>query len=52
MKRFESIYEFSDGEINKFILLLKKGISHTNTPAGKDLMKHHCLTKKIYFTVV
>ena len=26
IKRFTSLYEFCDGDINKFILLLRKGV--------------------------
>ena len=49
---FANIYEFCDGDINKFILLLRKDVIHINARiAGKDLMKYFCLTKK-NFTVV
>ena len=49
---FANIYEFCDGDIIKFILLLRKDVIDINTwIAGKDLMKYFCLTKK-NFTVV
>ena len=52
IKRFANIYEFCDRDINKFILLLRKVFMHMNIcRAGKDLMKHHCLTRN-NFTVV
>ena len=48
-KRFANIYEFCNGDINKFILLLRKGFIHMNTwIVGKDVMKHHCLIKKLF----
>ena len=52
IKRFVNIYEFCDGDINKFILLLRKVFMHANIcRARKDLMKRHCLTRN-NFTVV
>ena len=42
INRFASICEFCDENINKFILLLRKGVYNMNTLTfGKDLMKHH-----------
>ena len=42
MKRFANLYEFCNEDINKFILLLRKGASLMNTwIIGKDFMKHH-----------
>ena len=42
IKIFTKTYRFCDGDINKVILLLRKGNNiHTNTwIAGEDLMKH------------
>ena len=49
IKRFANIYEFCDGDINKIILSLKKVFIHMNTwIVGNDLMKHHCLIKKLF----
>ena len=46
---FSSTYKICNGDINKFILLLRKGVYHMNTwIVGKDLMKHHCLKKKLF----
>ena len=39
-KRFKNTFKFSNNDINKFILLLKKGVY------GKSLMKQHYLKKK------
>ena len=44
IKRFANIYEFCNEDINKFILLLRKVV----LIVGKDLMKHHCLIKKLF----
>ena len=42
IKRFANIYEFCNGDINKFILLLRKGVYPYNIwIVGKHLMKHH-----------
>ena len=43
-EKFAIAYEFCDGDINKFFLILRKGVNpiHTNTwIAGKNLMNHH-----------
>ena len=49
IKRFANLYEFCNKDINKSILLLRKGFIHMNTRiVGKDLMKHHCLIKKLF----
>ena len=49
IQRFSNIYEFCNGDLNKFILLLRKVFIHMNISiVGKDLMKHHCLTKKLF----
>ena len=46
-KRFRNTYEFCD--INKLILLLRKGIIPMNTwTVAKDLMKYHCQIKKFF----
>ena len=52
IQRFANAFEFCDGVLNKFILLLRKVSIHTNTwIVGKDLMKHHCLTKKLFIAI-
>ena len=46
---FPNVYQFCNGDINKFALLLRKGVIHANTwIAAKDLMRHHCLIKKLF----
>ena len=46
IKRFASMYEFCNGNLNKFILLLRKG---TNIwIIAKDCMKHHYLIESFY----
>ena len=47
IKRFTNAYEFCNEDINKFILLLRKGV-YPYEIAGKDLMKHHCQIKKLF----
>ena len=52
LKKFANIYEFCDEDINKFILLLKKGIYLMNTwIVEKHLMIHRCLIKKLFIVV-
>ena len=50
--RYANIYEFWNEEINKVVLLLRKGIYPVYFMStwifGKDLMKHHCLIKKLF----
>ena len=49
--RFASKYKFCNGDINKIYFVAKKRSEfiHMNTwVAGKDLMKNHCLIKKIF----
>ena len=51
IKRFENTYEFCDRDINRLILLLRKGVFHMNTwIAGTDLMKNYCQKKKFFTT--
>ena len=46
------VMECCNGDINKLLLLLRKGNIHMNTwIAGKDLMKHFYLAKK-FFTIL
>ena len=48
IKKFPNTCEFCNGNINKFILLLKKVFILVNTwIVGEDLMKHHFLIKKL-----
>ena len=49
IKRFASTYEFCNKDLNKFILLLRKGSILTNIwIIGKDLMKRHYLIKNLF----
>ena len=49
LKKFANIFEFCNEGINKFALLLKKVLIIMNIwIVGKDLMKHHCLIKKLF----
>ena len=54
IKRFANIYiyEFCNKDINKFILLLRKGVyPYEYMDSQKDLMKHHCLMKKLFIVI-
>ena len=46
VKKFPSICQFCNGDINKFVSLLRKGVLMNTWIAGKDLLKH-CLIKKL-----
>ena len=49
IERFASTYEFCNKDLNKFILLLRKGFILTNIwIIGKDLMKRHYLIKNLF----
>ena len=46
IKRFASTYIFSNNDLNKFILLLRKGVyPYEYVDNWEDLMKLHCLVK-------
>ena len=52
INRFADTYRFCNEAINKFIFLLKKGIySYEYMDSWIDLMKNHCLIKKIFIVV-
>ena len=52
IKRFAIPYEFCDKDLNKFILLLRKGVCpYDYMIAGTNLMKHHYPTKKIFIVI-
>ena len=49
IEKFPRMYQFCNGDLNKFVLLLKKGfILASIRIAGTDLMKHHYHLKKIF----
>ena len=52
IKRFASAYSFCNNDLNKFILLLRKGVILPNIwIIGKDLMKLHCLVKNHFIVI-
>ena len=52
IQRFANTYAFCNGDLNKFILLLRKGVYPMNTwIVGKGFRKHHCLTKKLFIAI-
>ena len=49
IQRFENIYEFCNGDLNKFILLLIKCVyPYEYMDSWERFMKHHCLKKKFF----
>ena len=49
IKRFASTYEFCDNDLNKFVLLLRKGVCpYEYAILGKNLVKYHYQAKKIF----
>ena len=48
INKLSSAYKFCNEDINKFILLLKKGVYPFEHMIGKDLMKNYCLIKKLF----
>ena len=52
IKRFSGTYEFCNNDLNIFVLLLRKGVYPYNIwILGKDLMKYHYQTKKIFIVI-
>ena len=50
IKKFPNTHQFCNGDINKFVLLLRKGVyPYEYIDSWKDLMKHHYQIKK-HFT--
>ena len=49
MKKFANIHQFCNGDIHKFVLLLKRVFIRMNTwIAGEDLMEHFYQRKKLF----
>ena len=48
VKNFPTLYKFCNGDLNKFFLLLRKGILMNIQIAGKDLMKIQYHPKKLF----
>ena len=49
IEKFPSTYKFCNDDLNKFVLLLRKGFTLMNTwIAGKDLMKRHYHPKNLF----
>ena len=52
IKKFKNTYSFCNSDLNKFILLLRKGFyPYEYRIAGKNLMKHHYQAKKIFIAI-
>ena len=52
IQRFANTNEFCNGDLDKFILLLRKGVyPYEYMDSRKDLTKHHCLTKKRFIAI-
>ena len=47
IKNFPSLYKFCNGNLNKFVLLLRKDVYHNILIAGKNLMKLQYHLKKL-----
>ena len=49
IKKFPRIYKFSNGDLNKFVLLLRKSVyPYEYMDSWKDLMKLHYPIKKLF----
>ena len=50
IKKFPNTYQFCKGDVNKFVLLLKKGVYPYDyiRITGKNLMKPHYQIKKLF----
>ena len=47
-KQFDETYRLLNHDINRYILLLEKGVYPYNCMIGKKFRKHHYLKKKIF----
>ena len=48
-KKFPSMYQFCNGDVNKFVLLLRKGVyPYEYMDCWKDLMKNHFQIKSFF----
>ena len=48
-KRFKNKFKFSNNNIDRFILVLRKGVyPYEHMDEWESLMKHHCLKQKIF----
>ena len=49
IKKFANTYSFCKNDLNKFVLLLRKGVyPYEYRIIGKDLMKHHYLMESLF----
>ena len=49
IEKFSNTYRFCKGDVNKFLLLLRKGVyPYEYMVAGKNLMKHHYRIKNLF----
>ena len=48
MKKFKNTYSFCNNDLNKYILLLRKGVYPYEYMDSWDLMRHHYQAKKIF----
>ena len=49
LDRFSSIYDFCSGDINKFILLLRKGVyPYEYMGSFEQFSDYHCLIKMLF----
>ena len=48
IKKFSNTHRFCNNDLNKFVLLLRKGVYPYDYIAGRDFIKHHCLIKKLF----
>ena len=49
IQRFANIYEFCNGDLSKFTLLLRKGVyPYEIWIIGRDLMRHHYQIKNLF----
>ena len=51
IEKFSNVYQLCNGDTNKFILLLRKGVyPYEYMDSQEDLMKHHYQIKKAFYS--
>ena len=51
IKKFKNAYSFCDNDLNKFVLLLRKGYPYEYLDSWENLLRYHYQVKKIFIAI-